>query len=200
MEIKPLGLLIALLAGVSSGLLALRAPPPSTVKGEPPVNAPRSASPPHEKVRSITLRIDQYSGGSCATVSVERFPRPLIDSCHGWAISDCDGMVVLQSRGVRLDDGAILRPAETGGPAKPIFLRDILQKELDRTRSPASEYVHLNLSELQCSATGADLPFEGSVMKVGATGSADRVSGTVKISGDGRFSVNFDNVSRLLSE
>jgi hypothetical protein len=143
MALKPLTA-IAILAGAA--VPASSSPQPS----QNPAAAARQsgsrtvASSP-QGVRNAIMRIEHYSGGSCATVSIGELAGPILESCHGWHISDCDGVLLARSRGVRLDKAAVIRPVAGDKLASVVQLGHLLQETLNRTNIFNSAFRNRNV-------------------------------------------------------
>jgi hypothetical protein len=192
MATKPLLLLAAVAGAAAAGYAAMRDQPQISGTARPEQRLPTAPSSATDGVRSSILRVEHYASGSCATLSVDGLKEPVLDSCHGWSITDCDGILLARSAGVRLDKAMILRSAPGDPNLSVVNLEQLLAEALNRKTQVPYEYLHFRLLEPQCSSAGATMPFEGSAIRNGATGPADPVKGIVHIARNGTNSVSLD--------
>ncbi len=191
MLIKPIALLAVLCGAAACGYAALRTPPQLSAPVASDRSQPAVKSFATDSVRSSNLRIEHYSAGSCATLSIEGHATPILDSCHGWSITDCGGTLLVRSAGVRLDEATILSAPANKNRWNIMNLRHLLEESLKRSAGAPYEYLHLRILEPQCGSIDSSMAFEGSVIRIGATGSAAPVKGVVRIARDGTNSVTF---------
>jgi hypothetical protein len=184
-QINKLATIAAALAAAFSGYAALRNPPLVSSDAAPVADKGKSATVKEDRGWVGALTVEHYSDGSCATVRMEGIDESIIDSCHGWELSDCDGILIIRSRGVRLDKAGTVRPAEGKKSPQIAFFDKLLDQQLGRKAGGPYEYLNLSFSEPRCTSVGATLPFQGSIIKVGGTGSADGVHGVIHIPSEG---------------
>lgn len=183
---------LAALAGIAAAQYASLRRSPEVEASPGPQHSPQAHRPSaSDGIRTLNLRVEQYSAGSCATVSLEGVAKPMVDSCHGWSIDDCDGTLVIRSRGIKLDNAIVLRPSAGNNQLEVVHLQNSLNEALKRNIGDSYEYLDLGFFEPRCSPTGATMDFRGSAIKIGATGSASAVKGVIHLTDNGTNSIVF---------
>jgi len=189
MVIKSLTVLLVLVGSVACGDAALRDPLPQSATAKLDEGGLTREMSAADGVRPSNLRVEHYAAGSCAAVSVEGHAKPILDSCHGWSLTDCDGILLVRSTGVRLDEAVVIRYL-TSGRLEVKNLKRFLEDSVERKAGGPYEYLHIRISEPQCNSKGATMAFDGSVIKPYATGSAVPAKGILRIGNDGGVSTD----------
>lgn len=196
-------------ASILTALLALCAP----CDGGGAAAADRSPQPwfshsdskpePASSSGHFALTIEDMADGSCSIVSAGSGAgrRILADSCHGWKISDCGGMVLASVVNVRADTAKLfVRGAlGTGGrPPEPIAVEAAIGRGVADKWGRGFEILHLQFGQPHCIEDGMLLPFTGSIIGKGVSGPAAPMEGLARFDGRGRGSVAFGPVPRNL--
>ena len=159
-------------------------------------NGGASAGVAGQRQAGINRRILEIEEqGSCAHISAVdgETSRPLVDSCHGWTLSGCSGMLFAHGRGVRVDSGAIIIPTgSSDAPQLPpeVEPRALAQTAIERERGNAFEYLHLRFAPAQCSGSGMEIEFDGSLIRRGTNGPAEAMRGKFVVNRGGSSSAH----------
>ena len=151
--------------------------------------APAAVPPAGASLQSSVLEVESYQGGRCAMLyyrhgSGER--RRLLDSCRGWAVEDCGGLLLATAPGVRVDT------AVAAVRGRVVQVPDLVHAAIGRRFGAGQSYLHLDFAAPACRGGRLSLPFQGSYMGVDAEGSASGMRGTVSFEPDGEATVSVE--------
>ena len=125
------------------------------------------------------ILIETY--GNCADVSLKRTGKAAVKmlqhACHGWSVEDCGSQMFFRRHGVQKDDGKV---AWRNGRSIDVVVG--IDAELSRA---GDEPLHLSFRQPVCTASGFELPFSGSRIGSGETGSASKLEGKATVSNGG---------------
>ena len=154
-----------------------------------PIADQRAIQP--QTVTRMLVEIENASDGSCSNVSevTSRGKSGMIESCHGWIIASCSDLMFFQTRGVRADAGTIVVPSAGQPEGRRLSATELVNSAVRARFGRSNEYLHLRFSQARCTASGFDLPFEGSFIASGVSGPANPMHGILSVDERGRHSI-----------
>lgn len=140
------------------------------------------------QVARLTLEVENYASSNCSFVTVRstngRQLYRLDDRCHGWSVEDCNGSLFLRTVGVTADWGTLVAARREVAVQLPPLINTKLAD-----RSPSWEIVHLEFAPTRCTRGRFEIPFVGSSIRRGGSGSALPLTGTVTMDARGGLTV-----------
>lgn len=142
------------------------------------------------RARGFDLRVQNYASGFCSLVSIggSDRPDPLVDSCHGWRVSSCRGIMLVVSDEPRLARASIVRERSSGDERPEIEVTDLNEAILAKllsTRQRRQDIISLSFDNIRCASGGSKVAYDGSFIEAGVSGPGIAMRGTVVVGTDG---------------
>jgi hypothetical protein len=136
-----------------------------------------------QSVTSIGLSVEKYSANNCSQVRIG--DSTLVDSCHGWEVTDCGSLAFFRGIGVRQDTGIIVFYNSGQNLADvSVALNNAISEKF-----PNDEILHRTFTESTCDANGISIMVRGSKIKKHSVGAADALTATIKVNDSGKIAV-----------
>jgi hypothetical protein len=136
-----------------------------------------------DSVVPFALRITKYSNNNCSQVAIGN--STLVDSCHGWQVTDCGRMAFFRGVGVRQDTGLIVYYEKS----TKVFDVSVPIDEAISRQFPNYEILHRTFVESSCHTKGMSISMRGSRIRKNKDGEADPLTAIIEIDGAGGIAV-----------